>query len=131
MKNLKYLTLIFSILLTSVLAFAKPALELSADGLNFGKSTHNFGKIKQNQPVTIEFSFVNNGTKTVIIEDATAECGCTKPEFPPRPIQPGKGGIIKVTFDSKTMGVFTKKITVKLVNDNDPVVLSISGEVVA
>jgi len=29
------------------------------------------------------------------------------------------------------MGVFTKKITVKLVNDNDPVVLSISGEVVA
>ncbi len=102
-----------------------------ADGLKFEKSTHNFGKVKHNQPVTVEFAFTNTSGKSVIIEDATAECGCTKPEFPPRPIAPGKTGTIKVTYDSKTMGVFNKKITVKLVNDNTPTVLSISGEVVS
>lgn len=99
--------------------------------LSFEKSTHNFGKVKQNEAVTIEFAFINTSGKSVIIEDATAECGCTKPEFPPRPIAAGKGGTIKVTYDSKTMGAFTKKVTVKLVNNNDPIVLSISGEVVS
>ncbi len=131
MKYLNYLTLSITAVMFSLMSFANLNTGVPGEGLNFEKSTHNFGKIKQNQPVTIEFSFVNSSTKTIIIEDATAECGCTKPEFPPRPIQPGKSGTIKVTFDSKTMGVFTKKITVKLVNDNDPAVLTISGEVVA
>jgi Protein of unknown function (DUF1573) len=102
-----------------------------AEVLKFEKTTHSFGKVKQNTPVTVEFAFTNQGTKPVIIEDATAECGCTKPEFPPRPIAPGKGGVIKVTYDSKTMGSFTKKVTVKLVNDSKPVELLIKGEVVS
>lgn len=107
------------------------AFNTGSEPLKFEKSSHNFGKVKHNQPVTVEFSFVNQSGKTVIIEDATAECGCTKPEFPPRPIATGKGGTIKVTYDSKTMGAFTKKITVKLVNDNTLIVLSVSGEVVS
>jgi len=102
-----------------------------AEGLKFEKTTHTFGKVKQNTPVSVEFSFTNAGTKSVIIEDATAECGCTKPEFPPRPIAPGKTGVIKVTYDSKTMGAFTKKITVKLVNNSNPVELLIKGEVIS
>jgi hypothetical protein len=102
-----------------------------ADELKFDKYSHNFGKVKHNQPVTVEFTFTNVSSKAVIIEDATAECGCTKPEFPPRPIAAGKTGTIKVTYDSKTMGVFNKKITVKLVNNDTPTILTISGEVVA
>ena len=101
------------------------------EGLKFEKSNHSFGSVKQNEPVTVEFSFTNIGTKAVIIEDATAECGCTKPEFPPRPIAPGKNGSIKVTYDSKTLGVFTKKITVKLVNNPKPYELTITGTVVS
>jgi hypothetical protein len=100
-----------------------------AQSIKFEKLSHNFGKVKQNEPVTAEFIFTNEGTKPVIIEDATAECGCTKPEFPPRPIVPGKGGTIKVTYDSKTLGVFNKKITVTLVNDTKPYVLVITGNV--
>jgi hypothetical protein len=101
------------------------------EGLKFEKSNHSFGTVKQNEPVTVEFSFTNIGGKPVIIEDATAECGCTKPEFPPRPIAPGKSGNIKVTYDSKTLGVFTKKITVKLVNNPKPYELTITGTVVS
>lgn len=102
-----------------------------AEVLKFEKNTHVFGKVKQNEPVSVEFAFTNTGAKAVIIEDATAECGCTKPEFPPRPIAPGKTGVIKVTYDSKTMGTFTKKITVKLVNITAPIELFIKGEVVS
>jgi len=98
--------------------------------LKFGVTTHAFGKIKQNTPVTFDFTFVNNTTARVIIEDATAECGCTKPTYPMQPIQAGKGGKISVTYDAKTLGSFNKKITVKLVNDDNPLILSISGEVI-
>ena len=122
-KFLALCTLLFG----SVLVMAG----FQADGLKFEKSNHSFGNVKQNEPVSVEFSFTNIGTKPVIIEDATAECGCTKPEFPPRPIAPGKSGTIKVTYDSKTPGVFTKKITVKLVNNPKPYELTISGTVVS
>jgi hypothetical protein len=78
----------------------------------------------------VEFAFTNPGKKPLIIEDATAECGCTKPEYPQKPIMPGKTGIIKVTYDAKEKGVFTKKVTVKLVNEPESKILTISGEVI-
>jgi hypothetical protein len=114
-------------LVLGLTAFVTP----QANILKFEKTAHNFGQVKQNEPVTAEFKFANTSDKPVIIEDATAECGCTKPVFPPRPIAPGKTGTIKVTFDSKTMGAFTKKITVKLINNTSLIELSISGNVIS
>jgi len=122
---------IFSISGLLAVAILVMSFGFQAEVLKFEKTTHTFGKVKQNTPVSVEFSFTNTSSKSIIIEDATAECGCTKPEFPPRPVAPGKGGVIKVTYDSKTMGAFTKKVTVKLVNNNSPVVLLIKGEVVS
>ena len=98
--------------------------------IQFGTTSHNFGKIPREKPVTYEFSFTNPGSKPLIIEDATAECGCTKPEFPKRPVMAGGKGTITVTYDAKEPGAFTKKITVKLVNVAETKVLSISGVVV-
>ena len=122
---------LFGVGILAFFSFISFGFVFQADGLKFEKSAHNFGKVKQNEPVSVEFQFTNPGAKAVIIEDVTAECGCTKPEFPPRPIAPGKGGSIKVTYDSKTMGVFNKKITVKLVNNSKPIELTITGEVVS
>ncbi|HMP92440.1 MAG TPA: DUF1573 domain-containing protein [Phnomibacter sp.] len=99
------------------------------DLIRFEKSEHSFGKVAKEQPVTVEFTFTNPGTKPLVIDDCTAECGCTVPEFPKRPIMPGKNGVIKVTYDAKEPGVFTKKITVKLVNVAEPKILTIRGEV--
>jgi hypothetical protein len=103
--------------------------QAGAPTMKFDKTEYNFGKIPKEKPVTIEFKFTNTGTKGIIIEDATAECGCTKPEFPQQPIAAGKQGTIKVTYDAKTPGIFTKKVTVKLVNVAEPVILTIKGEV--
>jgi hypothetical protein len=122
---------IISIAVLSFFGLTLMSFGIQENILKFGKYNHNFGKVKQNEPATFEFSFENISGKPVIIEDATAECGCTKPEFPPRPIAPGKTGVIKVTYDSKTMGAFTKKISVKLVNISNPIELIIKGEVVS
>ncbi len=121
---------IISVALMCCAAFGAIA-GFQAEVLKFNKSNHDFGNVKEKEPVTAEFTFTNISTVPVIIEDATAECGCTKPEFPPRPIPPGKTGTIKVTYDSKTLGVFTKKVTVKLVNIQKPYELTITGIVVS
>ncbi len=98
--------------------------------VEFKMMKHNFGKIKQGVPVTTTFNFTNNSAKPVVIENATAECGCTSPEFPKGAIAKGKSGIIKVTYNAANPGAFTKKVNVKVAGVTDMVVLTIEGEVV-
>lgn len=99
------------------------------DLIRFEKTEHQFGKVPKDKPVTVEFAFSNPGSKPLIIEDATAECGCTKPEYPKKPVMPGQKGTIKVTYDAKEPGAFTKRVTVKLVNVGETKILTIKGEV--
>jgi hypothetical protein len=98
--------------------------------IKFDKTNVTLGKIKQNKPVTVKFSFSNPGSRPLIIADATAECGCTSPEFPKKPIAAGGTGIIIVTYDAKEAGVFTKRVTISLVNVKETKVLTLTGEVV-
>jgi hypothetical protein len=114
------------VLLVAYAAIAQPKVD---DLIKFENTEHQFGKVPQNKPVTVEFSFSNPGRKPLIIEDATAECGCTKPEYPKKPLMPGQKGTIKVTYDAKEPGAFTKRVTVKLVNVSETKILTIKGEV--
>lgn len=85
----------------------------NAPVMKFEKETHDFGKIKQGEKVTYAFKFTNNGQSPLIIKDAVATCGCTKPEWPKTPINPGATGEVKVTFDSAAkMGLQDKQITI-------------------
>ncbi len=100
--------------------------------IKFKAMSHNFGKIKQNVPVTYTFSFTNaTASRPLIVEDATAECGCTKPEYSKAPIGKGKSSNIKVTYNAATPGTFSKKVTVRFANIAEPVILTITGDVVA
>src|SRR6476469_1721223 len=72
----------------------------NAPAMKFEKETHDFGKVKAGDKVTYEFKFTNTGKSPLIIKDAIATCGCTKPEWPKTPIKPGEDGAIKVTFNS-------------------------------
>jgi hypothetical protein len=81
--------------------------------MKFEKETHDFGKIKTGDKVTYDFKFTNNGKSPLIIKDAIASCGCTKPEWPTTPIKSGETGAIKVTFNSAgKMGLQDKQITI-------------------
>lgn len=63
-------------------------------------SVYDFGKAAEGTKVAYNFRFKNTGTKPLIISAAHASCGCTVPEKPEEPIQPGKTGILKVVFNT-------------------------------
>ncbi|MEP7317937.1 MAG: DUF1573 domain-containing protein [Panacibacter sp.] len=118
--------------LLTALAFiaVMPVFAQTATPVEFKTMKYSFGKIEQGKPVTTEFTFTNHSDKPVVIETATAGCGCTKPEYPEAPILKGKDATIKVTYNAASPGTFTKTVTVKFANIAEPVVLTIEGEVI-
>jgi hypothetical protein len=81
--------------------------------IKFERESHDFGKIKAGESVHYDFKFTNTGKSPLIISNATATCGCTKPEFPKTPVAPGASDVIKVTFNSTgKMGLQDKQITI-------------------
>ncbi len=81
--------------------------------IEFEESEFDFGTITQGEKVSHEFKFENTGEKDLIISNAYADCGCTVPEVPKKPIAPGEEAVIRVTFDSdKKSGMVTKSISV-------------------
>ena len=84
--------------------------------IKFDKLTHDFGNFSESSPVvSCTFTFTNTGDKPLVINQAVASCGCTVPEYTKDPIQPGKKGEIKVTYNGtgKFPGHFKKSITVR------------------
>lgn len=98
----------------------------------FTVKSHDFGTIKEaNGPVSCNFEFTNTGDKPLLIIDATASCGCTRPEYPSKPIKPGKKGKIKVTFSPiGRPGAFRKTVKIKTNGKERTTVLRIEGTVV-
>lgn len=113
MKRITYwILLAIMLIMTGLQAEAK---KKGPAGITFAETTYNFGTIAETKGVVShQFEFTNTGDKPLVIVDATAECGCTTPEFPVTPIQPGKKGVIKVTYNPLGRpGGFTKAVTVK------------------
>lgn len=98
--------------------------------LKFAKDTHDFGKVEQGKPVTHVFEFKNTGTDPVVINDAQASCGCTKPSWTREPIMPGKTGSVSATFNAAAAGPFNKSVTVTSNAEAGQTVLYLKGEVV-
>ena len=100
--------------------------------MKFEKDTHDFGKIITGSKVSYEFKFTNTGKSPLIIKDAIASCGCTKPEWPSTPVKPGEDGVIKVTFDSRgKMGLQDKQITITANTNPAQNLVHLIGEVTA
>lgn len=126
-----YMKKILALLSFVIIGFTGFAQTTPASPAFFANTEHNFGKIKKDKPVTKTFTLTNKGKKPLLIENATAECGCTTPEYSKAAILKNKTSTIKVTFNAATIGVFTKRVTVKFVNIAEPVILTIKGEVLA
>ena len=104
----------------------------NAPVMKFEVESHDFGKAKAGDKVTYEFAFTNTGKSPLIITNATASCGCTVPEWPKEPVMPGKGGKIKVTFDSAgKSGLQDKQITVTANTNPARNMVHLIGEVLA
>ena len=68
--------------------------------LKFDHSVKKFGKVDEGVKVEIEYIFVNNGEKPLIINDTKVNCACTVVDFPKSPIKPNEKGAINVSFDT-------------------------------
>ncbi len=68
---------------------------------DFSNTEYDFGTINEGDVIEHIFHFTNSGESPLIIEKATASCGCTVPKWPKDPIPVGGTGEIEVRFDSK------------------------------
>ena len=76
---------------------------------------HDFGTVFYPSDNPYTFKFKNTGNVPLVISSATASCGCTIPNKPEKPINPGEMGELDVIFRPKEGQVgqtVTKKITV-------------------
>ncbi len=124
MKKLFLLAALF------VTGFSVSAQQKADEVIKLNSLKHDFGKIKQGTPVTTYFTITNTSNKPIFIENATAGCGCTTPEYSKEPIAPNGTSRIKVGYNAAAMGHFDKTVSIKIAGYTEPQVIHISGEVV-
>jgi len=90
----------------------------------FAKTMNDFGDLKSGESVVCSFSFINEGKKPLLIHNVTAGCGCTNVKYPLKPVPPGKGGSVEVTFNTKgRQGHQRQAITVYSNGSKEPIML--------
>jgi hypothetical protein len=99
--------------------------------ISFRRLEYDFKTIKEIKgPASTVFSFINTGGVPVSLQNVTASCGCTTPDYTKSPVMPGDSGFVKATFDpTGRPGTFSKEITVLSNADNSPIILKITGTV--
>lgn len=99
--------------------------------IKFEKTVHDYGNIQEEGDGTCEFNFTNTGEEPLVLRNVRSSCGCTIPEWPREPINPGEQANIKVSYNTKLTGRFSKKISVYSNGSENPVILTVKGNVIA
>ena len=98
--------------------------------ITFDKTEHDFGTLLQGEVVTYSFHFTNTGSAPLLLSNVNTSCGCTVADFSREPINPGKDGYIKATYDSKGHhGFQTRSLTVISNTNPNQTVLRLKGTV--
>ena len=87
-------------------------LTINSQEFKFEQETIDYGKIIKGSEGERTFVFTNVGDAPLIIQNIKSSCGCTVPKKPENPIMPGEKGEIKVSYDTKRIGGFSKQITI-------------------
>lgn len=116
------------ILMTLLISFAGIA-QVKYDGIEFDKTTHNFGNIiLKSGAVSCTFKIKNTSDKPVVIYNVVSTCGCTDVSWTKEPLAPGKTGTISVTYSNDEGPYpFDKTLTVYVSNVKKPILLKIRG----
>lgn len=114
-----------------ILSLLFAATSFAQSAIKFNQTSYNYGKIKKGVHKSVIFSYTNEAAKPAVIEFATAECGCTKPEYNQSPVLKGQKGSIKVTYTAPFEGAFKKRVSVKFAGEKAVTELVLEGEVVS
>ncbi len=128
---------IFTIIGTAVLFAAFSCSQTSGPGssksegavIEFETTSHDFGTIPYKGDGTYEFVFKNTGKVPLVLNNVRSSCGCTVPEWPKDPVKKGDQGKIKVIYNTRISGSFSKSITVFSNAGEKPIILTIKGKV--
>ena len=71
--------------------------------IEFPQKSFNFGDLQEGEIVSHTFHFKNTGTKSLVIHNVEASCGCTTPKYDKKPIPPGGEGKIEVEMVATKM----------------------------
>ena len=132
------------ILKTSLIALSLMVIPASASVLNVNSIIENVtdaviswksetidvGEIPQGTPKTIKFEFTNATSKTVLITNVKAACGCTATDYSKESIAPGKTGYVNAIYNAASAGAFTKSVTVTTSDSDSAKQLTFKGTVV-
>ncbi len=128
-----FLTTLFTCSVIGIF-FGQSTPILQEDGkvaeMTFEEVTFEYGQLLQGEKINNVFEFTNTGEVPLLITAAKGSCGCTVPEWPNTPIQPGETGEIRVVFDSKgKKGKQSKRVTLTANTNPAQTFLTIKGEV--
>ncbi|NND34774.1 MAG: DUF1573 domain-containing protein [Saprospiraceae bacterium] len=122
MKNLGPV-LTCTLIMPLFLAFTSPL------PVHFDKAEHDFGIIAQGIPQKAVFILKNTSDQPLILKRVKGSCGCTATSHTQEPIVPGASTEIEATYNAKSIGSFTKTISVHTNLQDEPFVLTIKGTV--
>ena len=102
----------------------------NAPVMKFTEAEFDFGDIKADSKVHHTFTFTNTGKSPLLIQDATASCGCTTPSWTKEPVAPGAAGQLEVQFDSRGKhGIINKQVAVRANTQPSITTIAIKGNV--
>ena len=126
------LTIFTFYLFLNINAQDKIIINPNAPEITFEKELIDMGTYKQHDDESsrCEFVFTNTGKEPLIIEKAKGSCGCTVPEWPKEPIAPGETAVMKINYDEKRVGPYTKSITITSNAKTSPKIVKVKGKVI-
>ncbi len=80
--------------------------------MSFESMTLDYGTIEYKGDPFRTLSFTNTGTEPLVIKSARGSCGCTTPEWPKEPIEPGASSEIKVRYATERVGNINKTVKI-------------------
>ena len=98
--------------------------------IHFEIMVYDFDTIQKGSSARCEFTFTNTGNEPLILEKVKTSCECTIAKWSKKPIMPGKSGVLKIIYSTRTIGYFFRTIAVISNAKTNPVELLIKGTVI-
>lgn len=131
----KTLFIIITLLISGTSMFAQTAVQATenpdAPIIFFEETLFDYGTIEQNSDGNHNFIYKNIGKEPLIFSKVRSSCGCTIPEWSREPLLSQQQDTIKVKYDTRRLGRFSKTISVFSNSKKPMIVVRIQGEVVA
>ncbi len=107
------------------------SVPVAAQRLTAVANTVDCGKVAYEKPVTATFELRNKGMRKLKITDVKASCGCIDVQYPKDEIPAGDKFTLRLTYDARQLGHFSKSVRIVSNGSKKPVYLTMTGVVMS